>query len=184
MSRTASPSSGKRYGVAAVCRVWRVGRATVYRHRLPARPAPPRRPGPAGPIADPDLVEAIRRVLHDSSFHGEGHWKVRARLRIAGTRTSKRRVLRLLRAVHREPDGEPARRVTHALASAKRAPRAIRAAARRAGLTAIGGGTPRLSAMRSAPGRSISGPARPEPMQSRAASQHAAPSIVVGALAA
>lgn len=97
MSRTASPSSGKPYGVATVCRVWRMARATVYRHRAPARPTPPRRPGPVGPVSDPGLVEAIRQILHDSPFHGEGHRKVWARLRIAGIRTSKRRVLRLMR---------------------------------------------------------------------------------------
>lgn len=97
MSGTASPSSGKPYGVATVCRIWRVARATVYRHRAPARPTPPRRPGPAGPVSDPGLVEAIRRILHDSPFHGEGHRKVWARLRNAGIRTSKRRVLRLMR---------------------------------------------------------------------------------------
>lgn len=97
MSRTASSSSGKPYGVGTVCRIWRVARATVYRHRAPARPAPPRRPGPAGPVSDPDLVEEIRRVLQRSPFHGEGHRKVWARLRIAGIRTSKRRVQRLMR---------------------------------------------------------------------------------------
>lgn len=97
MSRATSPSSGKPYGVVTVCRTWRIARATVYRHRAPARPAPPRRPGPAGPIADPGLVEEIRRVLQHSPFHGEGHRKVWARLRVAGIRTSKRRVLRLMR---------------------------------------------------------------------------------------
>ena len=97
MSRTVSPSSGKPYGVAAVCRAWQVARATVYRHRAPARQAPPRRPGPAGPIADPALVEEIRRILRDTPFHGEGYRKVWARLRMAGIRTSKRRVLRLMR---------------------------------------------------------------------------------------
>ena len=97
MSRTASPGSGKPYGVALVCRIWRMARANVYRHRVPARPAPSRRPGPAGPIADADLVEEIRRVLQRSPFHGKGHRKVWARLRIAGIRTSKRRVLRLMR---------------------------------------------------------------------------------------
>ena len=97
MSRTTSPSSGKPYGVAAVCRTWRLARATVYRHRAPARQAPPRRPGPIGPMPDAELVEAIRRVLYDSPFHGEGHRKVWARLRVAGIRTSKRRVLRLMR---------------------------------------------------------------------------------------
>jgi putative transposase len=35
MSRTISPVSGKPYGLALVCRVWRVPRVTVYRRRVP-----------------------------------------------------------------------------------------------------------------------------------------------------
>ena len=97
MSRTASPSGAKPYGLARVCRVWRVARATVYRHRLPPPTEPPRRPGPVGPMADAALVAAIRGVLAASPFPGEGHRKVWARLRHAGVRTSKRRVLRLMR---------------------------------------------------------------------------------------
>jgi putative transposase len=97
MSRTASPSRGIRYGLARVCRVWRTARATVYRHRAPAPADPPRRPGRAGPMPDAALVAAIRAVLSGSPFHGEGHRKVWARLRVAGVRTSKRRVLRLMR---------------------------------------------------------------------------------------
>jgi putative transposase len=96
VSRTASPSGGKPYGLARVRRVWRASRATVYRHRLPPRPEPPRRRGPLGPMADAALLEAIRAVLSGSPFHGEGHRKVWARLRMAGVRTSKRRVLRLM----------------------------------------------------------------------------------------
>src|SRR3712207_6526619 len=76
MSRTASPSGGKPYGLARVCRVWRTARASVYRHRAPARQAPPRRPGPVGPMPDAALVEAIRDILAASPFHGEGHRKV------------------------------------------------------------------------------------------------------------
>jgi transposase InsO family protein len=96
MSRTASPSGAKPYGLARVCRVWRVARATVSRHRTPPT-EPPRRPGPVGAMADAALVAAIRGVLAASPFHGEGHRKVWARLRHAGVRTSKRRVLRLMR---------------------------------------------------------------------------------------
>jgi putative transposase len=48
-------------------------------------------------MPDAALVEAIRAVLTASPFHGEGHRKVWARLRMAGVRTSKRRVLRLMR---------------------------------------------------------------------------------------
>jgi len=98
MSRTVSPASGKPYGLARVCRIWRASRATTYRHLSSPRPKVPRRPGPVGPMADAALVEAIRAVLGASPFHGEGHRKVWARLRVAGVRTSKRRVLRLMRA--------------------------------------------------------------------------------------
>ncbi len=97
MSRTASPGSGTPYGLARVCRVWRTSRATVYRHRSLAPTDPPRRRGPSGAMPDAALVEAIRTVLSGSPFHGEGHRKLWARLRMAGVRTSKRRVLRLMR---------------------------------------------------------------------------------------
>ena len=97
MSRTVSPASGRPYGLARVCRVWRAARATIYRHLSSSRLEPPRRPGPVGPMPDAALVDAIRAVLTASPFHGEGHRKVWARLRISGVRTSKRRVLRLMR---------------------------------------------------------------------------------------
>jgi putative transposase len=48
-------------------------------------------------MADEDLVREIRKLLTDSPFHGEGHRKLWARLRFAGIRTSRRRVLRLTR---------------------------------------------------------------------------------------
>ena len=32
MSRAISPVTGKPYGLAAVCRVWRLARSGVYRH--------------------------------------------------------------------------------------------------------------------------------------------------------
>ena len=44
MSRAVSPVSGKPYGLAAVCRVWRLARSGVYRH-LVRRGPPPRRGG-------------------------------------------------------------------------------------------------------------------------------------------
>jgi putative transposase len=96
MSRQVSPSTGQPYGLACVSRVWGIARATVYRFRHPSS-APARRPGPCGPMPDAVLVEAIRRVLTSSGFHGEGYRKVWARLRFAGIRTSRRRVLRLMR---------------------------------------------------------------------------------------
>ena len=72
MSRTVSPGGAEPYGLARVCRVWRLARSTVYRHRARPSEVPPRRPGPVGPMLDAALVEAIRTVLADSPFHGEG----------------------------------------------------------------------------------------------------------------
>jgi transposase InsO family protein len=48
-------------------------------------------------MPDTSLVAAIRDSLAASPFHGEGHRKVWAQLRHAGVRTSKRRLLRLMR---------------------------------------------------------------------------------------
>jgi putative transposase len=92
-----SPSSGRPYGVALICRVWKLARATIYRQRVPVDPGPRRRPGPVGPMPDAGLLERIRGVLDASPFHGEGHRKIWARLRFAGLRTSRHRVLRLMR---------------------------------------------------------------------------------------
>ena len=99
MSAVISTSTGRRYGIARVCRVWGAARSGVHRRRRAADvpPAPRRRPGPAGPMPDGALVGAIRRVLAASPFHGEGYRKVWARLRHAGLRTSKERVRRLMR---------------------------------------------------------------------------------------
>src|SRR4051812_35185680 len=96
MSRAMSPVTGKPYGLATVCRVWRVARSGVYRHLCAPTSAAQRR-GPLGAMSDEALTTAIRGVLAASPFHGEGHRKVWARLRYAGTRTSLRRVLRLMR---------------------------------------------------------------------------------------
>jgi putative transposase len=99
MSTVISISTRRRYGVARICRVWGVARAGVYRRRgaTEAAPAPRWRPGPLGPMPDAALVEAIRQMLTDSPFHGEGYRKVWARLRHGGLRTPKERVRRLMR---------------------------------------------------------------------------------------
>ena len=97
MSRQVSPSTDRVYGLQRVTRIWGVSRATVYRHRHQPEAIERRRPGPLGAMADEELVRAIRRLLQDSPFHGEGYRKLWARLRFAGIRTSRRRVLRLMR---------------------------------------------------------------------------------------
>lgn len=99
MSRATSPSTNKPYSLARVCRVWQVRRSTFYwRRQSQNRPEQPRSPGPEGPCGDVELLEHIKDILAKSPFHGEGYRKVWARLRFAGIRTSKRRVLRLMRA--------------------------------------------------------------------------------------
>ncbi len=98
MSRQVSPSTDKVYGLSRVTRLWGVARATLYRHRRPTKVVERKRPGPRGAMPDEDLVVAIRWLLTHSPFHGEGHRKLWARLRFAGIRTSRRRVLRLMRA--------------------------------------------------------------------------------------
>jgi putative transposase len=96
MSRRASPSTGRVYGLQRVARLWGLSRATVYRHRRPDH-GERRRPGPLGAMSDEALVGEIRKLLRDSPIHGEGHRKLSARLRFGGIRTSRRRVLRLTR---------------------------------------------------------------------------------------
>jgi putative transposase len=98
MSRQVSPSTDKMYGIERVTRLWGVSRATLYRHRRPTKVVERKRPGPRGAMSDEGLVAAIRQLLQDSPFHGEGYRKLWARLRFAGIRTSRRRVLRLMRA--------------------------------------------------------------------------------------
>jgi putative transposase len=99
MSRTTSPSMQKPYSLVRVCRVWCLNRSTIYwQLQTKERPASTTiRPGPQGPCRDIELVEHIKAILTDTPFHGEGYRKVWARLRHAGIRTSKRRVLRLMR---------------------------------------------------------------------------------------
>ena len=99
MSRASSPSTARRYGTARVCQLWEVPRSTVYERRArasrPVQPAAKR--GPKQAWTDAALTERIRAVLTNSPFLGEGYRKAWARLRLAGVRTSKGRVLRLMR---------------------------------------------------------------------------------------
>ena len=70
MSRAQSQVSGRPYGLATVCRVWRLARSAVYRHLSPPTDTPAKRRGPIGPMSDDDLTTVIRAVLEASPFHG------------------------------------------------------------------------------------------------------------------
>lgn len=99
MSHATSPSTHRQYGVVRVCQEWGVRRSTFYHQRSRAD-GPPREPAKRGPktaYTDEALTGHIRQGLVASPFLGEGHRKVWARLRVQGIRTSKPRVLRLMR---------------------------------------------------------------------------------------
>ena len=102
MSATTSAATGRCFGIQRVCQVWERSRSALYarraraHHRLGAGPA---RRGPAPRQSDAQLLAAIRTDLARSPFHGEGHRKVHARLRILdGIRVARTRVLRVMRA--------------------------------------------------------------------------------------
>ena len=100
MSRATSPSAGAIYGLARVCRVWKIPRSTVYFRKGKGQEnsfTPPKKRGPKGLYSDENLVDKIRKVLEKSPWNGEGYRKVWARLRFQGIRVSQKRVLRLMR---------------------------------------------------------------------------------------
>ena len=99
MSHTPSPSTHRPYGVGRVCQEWGLSRSSFYAQpgRRVALPREPAKRGPKTAYTDEVLTVHIRHVLATSPFLGEGHRKVWARLRAQGIRTSKPRVLRLMR---------------------------------------------------------------------------------------
>ena len=142
MAGTVSPATGRRYGVARVCRAWDVPRSSCSAARretgdvAPARPRGRRGPKPA--VSDADLVAAIRADLARSPWSGEGHRKVWAWLRVQdGLRLARKRVLRLMRengllsphrartrpgAVHDRRISSPMRRTSCGPSTARRSP--------------------------------------------------------------
>ena len=97
MRAATSPSSGTSYGLALVCRVWRVARATVYRHRIPADRGPRWRPGPVGADAGWRPARAHPRRARCQSLPRRGSSQGVGAVAFAGLRTSRHRVLRLMR---------------------------------------------------------------------------------------
>jgi len=99
MSTSASPSAKRVYGLERVCRVWQVARSTVYSTRQRKNSNTPKgKRGPKTLLSDDDLLALVRRVIEESPFTGEGHRKVRARLRRNhNVRVGPTRVLRLMK---------------------------------------------------------------------------------------
>jgi len=115
MSTQASRATGRCYPLMMVCQVYRVPRSTVYEATTVTVADAPAKRGPRTRETDEALVMAIRTVLAETPFHGEGHRKVRVRLRVRGYRVGKNRLLRVMRthgllAPQRSghPHGDPA----------------------------------------------------------------------------
>lgn len=115
MSAETSTSTGNCYGLERVCRVLEFPRSRIYAKRAAESrnviALRPKRRGPKPKVGDKRLLEAIRADLAASPFTGEGHRKPWARLRLAGIRVSRTRVLRLMRenqllSPHRRPQGK------------------------------------------------------------------------------
>ena len=113
---TVSPGAQHRYPLTMICEVFGIARSSVYAAATPpGAPLPLAKRGPKPAVSDETLLSAIRAVLTDTPFHGEGYRKVRARLAHRGLAVSGRRVLRLMRqhqllAPRRlgPPNGDPA----------------------------------------------------------------------------
>ncbi|MCK4414552.1 MAG: transposase [Candidatus Eisenbacteria sp.] len=83
-----------------ICKIYRLSRSTLYAQRKrdgTADVVSLKKRGPQTRWSDAEILFGIRQVLAASSFHGEGHRKVRVRLRPHGMRVGKNRVLRIMR---------------------------------------------------------------------------------------
>ena len=115
MSRETSPATGKHYGVQRVCSACHFARSTFYdqAQRSAAPETSKAKRGPKPTYSDEEVLALIRADLGASSFSGEGHRKVWARLKYGkGVQIARKRVLRLMRehqllSPHRCPKGPP-----------------------------------------------------------------------------
>ena len=63
MAAATSPATGRRYGIAQVCRIWEVARSSFYAAQRQAgtvMPNPSTRRGPRRAVSDDVLLAAIR----------------------------------------------------------------------------------------------------------------------------
>jgi putative transposase len=101
MSASISLATGKHYGIQRVCKVWDVSRSTFYDRKARVECVPPAVQAKRGPktlLSDDELLVLIRHDLDTSSFTGEGHRKVWARLRfVKSHKVGRKRILRLMR---------------------------------------------------------------------------------------
>jgi putative transposase len=116
MRAARSPSTSRAYPLTMISQVWRVARSSVYAATSPlgVGPAVSKR-GPKTAVSDAALLVAIRGILQETPFHGEGYRKVRARLAHRSLAVGGKRILRLMRQHHLlaprrlgPPNGDPA----------------------------------------------------------------------------
>lgn len=100
MIGSTSAGTGNSYPTTMVCESLGVARSTIYAQATAKKsPEPKKKRGPKPLVSDADLLTAIREELANPAFHGEGHKKVRFRLRNGPRhlKVGKNRVLRLMR---------------------------------------------------------------------------------------
>jgi transposase InsO family protein len=99
MSASISPKTGKLYGVELVCHIGGFPRSSFYAKLKESDSRSENtitaKRGPKTKISDDELLLHIRNDLETSPWTGEGHRKVRARLK--DLRVGRTRVLRLMR---------------------------------------------------------------------------------------
>lgn len=98
MSQTASPSTGKSYGVKRVWAVLSLARSSFNARQAAFSTKAGGKRGPTPKWTDEQLLAFIIHGLARFGIHGEMHRKVWARLRIMdGVRVSRKRTLRVMR---------------------------------------------------------------------------------------
>jgi len=95
--------------LVSVCDELRIPRSTVYAQRDGGRSKPLQKRGPKPLVPDSDLLTAIREVLTDPPFMGEGYRKVHARLRYRGIHADVERIRLLMREHDLQAPGKPRR---------------------------------------------------------------------------
>ena len=93
----------------SVCDELRIPRSTVYAQRDDGRSLPLQKRGPKPLVPDSDLLIAIREVLTDPPFMGEGYRKVHARLSYRGIHADVERIRILMREHGLQAPGKPRR---------------------------------------------------------------------------
>ena len=95
--------------LVSVCNELRIPRSTVYAQREGGGSVPLQKRGPKPLVPDSDLLIAIREVLTDPPFMGEGYRKVHARLRYRGIHADVERIRLLMREHDLQAPGKPRR---------------------------------------------------------------------------